>query len=357
MTACSIRGAAAFVLALLMWCLPGVSAQTFQPTGWEPPTREAAIVDAASQVLHEIMAIPARGIPMSLLADAQGVAIVPDLLKGGFVVGVRRGRGVLVMRDENGQWRPPTFITVTGGSVGWQIGVQATDLVLVFKTKTSVESLMRGQFTIGGGLAAAAGPVGRQVEAGTDARLRAEILSYARSRGLFAGAALDGSVIQVDVPSNAAYYGTVAAGQAPALPPSAVRLLEVVSLYAPGGFDQAGATALPAAVLPAGAGGADARAVQRELSDASRRLAALLDDSWRQYLMLPAEVHAADRLPSADALQEALRKYDRVAASPQYQALVQRPEFQQAHALLKRLCAQQTPAAPLTLPPPPSARE
>ena len=158
-------------------------------------SREVVIVGSACQVLHEIMAIPARGIPMSLLADAQGIAIVPNLLKGGFVVGVRHGRGVIVVRDDNGQWRPPTFITITGGSVGWQIGVQATDLVLVFKTKTGVESLMRGKFTIGGGVAAAAGPVGRQAEAGTDARLRAEIFSYSRSRGLFAGVALDGSVI------------------------------------------------------------------------------------------------------------------------------------------------------------------
>ena len=110
-------------------------------------------MESACQVLNEIMAIPAKAIPRSLVADAQGIAIMPGLLKGGFVVGVRHGRGVVVVRDENGGWRPPTFITITGGSLGWQVGIQATDIVLVFKTKTSVEGLMRGKFTLGGGVA------------------------------------------------------------------------------------------------------------------------------------------------------------------------------------------------------------
>jgi SH3 domain-containing YSC84-like protein 1 len=295
------------------------------------------------------MVIPARGIPRSLLADAQGIAVVPDLLKGGFVVGVRRGRGVIVVRDENGRWKPPTFVTVTGGSVGWQVGVQATDLVLVFKTKTSVESLMRGKFTIGGSMAAAAGPVGRQAEAATDAQLKAEVYSYARSRGLFAGLALDGSVIQVDTRANAAYYGIAAAGQAQTLPPSALRLLATTAKYS---SVEDGGTGL--AALPASSGAASVPAVQRELADSSRRLTAILDAEWKKYLALPAEVYTADRRPTADALQQSLSKFDRVATSPQYQALAQRPEFQEAHTLLKKLCAPQTPVSPLALPPPPS---
>ena len=146
--------------------------------------------------------------------------------------------GVVVLRDENGGWRPPIFITITGGSFGWQIGVQATDIVLVFKTKTSVEHLIRGTFTIGGDVAVAAGPVGRQAEAATDARLKAEIFSYSRSRGLFAGLALDGSVIQVDTQANVVYYRSASTGQAgqpQTLPPSAARLLGEIGKLHVGG--------------------------------------------------------------------------------------------------------------------------
>ena len=294
------------------------------------------------------MAVPAKSIPMSLLADAQGIAIVPGLLKGGFVVGVRHGRGVIVVRDDHGGWRPPTFITITGGSLGWQAGVQAADLVLVFKTKTSVESLMRGKFTIGGGVAAAAGPVGRQAEAGTDARLKAEIFSYSRSRGLFAGLALDGSAIQVDTRSNAAYYGVAAAGPSQTLPPSAVKLLEEIAKYTSAEGDRASVAA-----LPANNGGADVQTVQRELADSSRRLSAILDENWRKYLALPAEVYGTDHLPSVDLLRQSLNRFDRVATDPPFQVLAQRPEFQQTHTLLRKFYAQQAPSSPLKLPPPP----
>lgn len=343
-------GATIRVLAL-SWCgliaAQAEGQQALQPAEFQ--TREVVIVDTASQVLHEIMAVPARAIPESLLADAQGIAIVPDLLKGGFVVGVRHGRGVVVVRDQNGQWKAPTFITITGGSVGWQIGVQAADLVLVFKTKTSVDSLMRGKFTIGGGVAAAAGPVGRQAEAGTDARLRAEIFSYSRSRGLFAGVALDGSVIQVDTRANAAYYGFVGAGQPQTVPPSAGRLLEVIKRYT--GEDGDGVGGMTRAVshdVP------DVSAVQRSLADSSRRLSTILQEDWKKYLALPAEVYGNDRQAPREQLLSSLTRFDRVATDPQYQTLAQRPEFQQTHALLSKLYGLQTSASPLTLPPPPS---
>jgi SH3 domain-containing YSC84-like protein 1 len=341
-----------FVLGFSWCCLTAASAQGLQLQTAEFQTREAAIVDSACQVLNEIMAIPARGIPISLLADAQGIVIVPDLLKGGFVVGVRHGRGVIVVRDDSGKWRPPTFITITGGSVGWQVGVQAADLVLVFKTKTSVESLMRGKFTIGGNLAAAAGPVGRQAEAGTDARLKAEIFSYSRSRGLFAGVALDGSVIQVDTRSNTAYYGIAPAGQPQTLPSSAARLMQEIARYAPAADAGTGVAALPASN-----NAADVQSAQRELADSWQRLAAILHDDWKQYLALPAEVYPTDRLRPAESLRQSLSRFDRVATNPQYKVLVQKPEFQQTYALLKKLDAQQTPVMPLTLPPPPSDQD
>src|SRR5207253_1884276 len=120
--------------------------------------------------------------------------------------GARYGRGIVMVRDERGYWRPPAFVTLAGGSFGWQIGLQVTDIVLVFKTRSSVDGLMRGKFTLGADAAAAAGPVGREAAAATDAELRAEIYTYSRSRGLFAGVSLDGSVLSVDHTANAAFY-------------------------------------------------------------------------------------------------------------------------------------------------------
>ena len=167
-------------------------------------TREEQTVQSASAVLNEIMAVPLTRIPQFMLADAKGVAIVPNVLKGGFVVGVRHGRGLVVVRDEQGGWQPPQFVSLTGGSLGWQAGVQATDVILVFKTEKSVQGLLRGKFTLGVDAAAAAGPVGREASAATDASLKAEIYSYSRSRGLFAGVSLDGSALQIDAEANQA---------------------------------------------------------------------------------------------------------------------------------------------------------
>ena len=141
-------------------------------------------VRVADQVLHEVILIPGRQIPERLLAEAQGIAIIPRVIKIGFIAGVRRGHGVMLVRDAEGEWSLPQFITLTGGSVGWQAGVEGTDVVLVFMTKKSVEGMLRGKFTIGADASVAAGPIGRDAAAATDARLKAEILSYSRSRGL-----------------------------------------------------------------------------------------------------------------------------------------------------------------------------
>src|SRR5215470_10981392 len=145
---------------------------------------------------------------MHLLSEAQGVAIIPDVTKIGFIAGVRRGHGVVMVRDAEGEWSLPQFITLTGGSVGWQAGIQGTDVVLVFKTKKGVEGLMRGKFTIGADASVSAGPVGRDAEAATDTQLKAEILSYSRSRGLFAGVSIDGSALEVDQRAHVAFYGS-----------------------------------------------------------------------------------------------------------------------------------------------------
>ncbi len=162
---------------------------------------------ASAEVLEQIMAIPEKGIPPQLFANAHAVAIIPNVVKVGFVVGGRHGRGVLLVRDEGGTWSEPLFVTITAGSVGWQIGAQSTDVVLVFRNRGSVENILLGKFTLGADAAIAAGPVGRRVEGATDAELKAEIYSYSRSRGLFAGISLEGSSLQIDSDAVERFYG------------------------------------------------------------------------------------------------------------------------------------------------------
>jgi lipid-binding SYLF domain-containing protein len=171
--------------------------------------RETETVQFAAESVQSLSTIPLQGIPPALVQDAAGVAIIPDLFKAGFLLGGRFGRGVVVARQADGSWSNPIFVTLAGGSIGWQVGLQSSDVVLVFKTRASVERILRGRgkLTLGGDIAVAAGPVGRQAEAATDARLRAEIYSYSRSRGLFAGLSLEGAALLVDFHANQAFYG------------------------------------------------------------------------------------------------------------------------------------------------------
>jgi lipid-binding SYLF domain-containing protein len=168
------------------------------PATAAPPP--AQTLESSIDILDELAAIPLKGIPPALLHDAQGVAIIPRVIKAGFVFGGRGGHGVVLARDKDGNWSNPTFINIGGASVGFQAGVEATDLVLVFRTRKSLERLLdgRSKLTLGADAAVAAGPVGRQAAAATDGRLQAEIVSYSRSRGLFAGVSLDGAVIHAD---------------------------------------------------------------------------------------------------------------------------------------------------------------
>lgn len=164
-------------------------------------------LQAATDVLEELAEVPARCIPPSLLADAHGVAIIPRTLKAGFVIAGRGGHGLVVARDRTGAWGDPVFVNLGGGSFGLQIGVESADVVLVFRDRRSLTRLLegKGKVTLGADAAVAAGPVGREAAAGTDARLEAEILSYSRSRGLFAGVALGGTVIRPDAADNAMF--------------------------------------------------------------------------------------------------------------------------------------------------------
>lgn len=162
---------------------------------------------SATRVLEEIMSAPDSAIPESILKNAEAVAIIPNTIKAGFIFGGHRGKGVISSRDELGEWSSPAFLTLTGGSFGLQIGGQAIDLVLVVMNRRGLENLLQNQFKIGGDASAVIGPVGRDIEATTDLYLRAEILSYSRTRGLFAGVTLKGSTITADRDANERFYG------------------------------------------------------------------------------------------------------------------------------------------------------
>src|ERR1700736_5974323 len=196
--------------------------------------REEGRLLTATEVLEEVQAMPDQQIPDALLSRAYGIAVIPDVTKVAFIFGGRHGRGVLVVRDKlNSPWSNPTFVSLTGGSWGFQVGAQSSDIILVFTSKTGVEGVAGGKLTLGADASVATGPVGRQGAAATDMTFHAEIYSYARTRGLFGGIALDGSVISIDRPANAALYGKsgvtateIFSGQSPAAPATAQRFLE-----------------------------------------------------------------------------------------------------------------------------------
>jgi lipid-binding SYLF domain-containing protein len=170
------------------------------------PSREEATLITATQVLEELAATPDQRVPDWLMQRAYGVAVVPEVIKGAFFFGGRYGNGVLTVRDAtSGHFSNPIFVRLGGGSFGAQIGATSTDVVLVFVTPRSVEDFARGKFTLGADVSVAAGPVGRQTEAA--AGKAAEIYSYSRSRGLFAGVALDGTMIAFDRSGNHSFYG------------------------------------------------------------------------------------------------------------------------------------------------------
>ena len=161
----------------------------------------------AATVLSEIMAIPEDGIPNELMNRAQAIAVFPHLLKGAFIVGGQYGKGMVSRRMENGRWSTPAFIKIEGGSWGLQLGAQATDLVLVFTDRDGFKGLLDGKVKLGADAAVAAGPVGRNAQVATDVLLRSPVLAYSRSKGLFAGIALDGSVVSINDSANSRVYG------------------------------------------------------------------------------------------------------------------------------------------------------
>jgi lipid-binding SYLF domain-containing protein len=339
-------------LAMAFVSVPA-QAQYFVPT--QNPSE--AIVINATNVFAQAMAMQDNQIPPPVLASASGIAIFPGMLRGAFVVGLQHGRGVLLTRDAQGQWQAPRFIEMAGGSFGYQIGVQATDLVLVFRTPQSVNNVLRGTLKVGVDASAAAGPVGRQAAVGTDLSLSAEILSYSRARGAFIGVSIDGSSISLDPGAEAIYY------QPPGtFPASAMTLLQTVAAYsavAPVAAPMQAAAVGAGGWVPAGSrtGGGDAEATRQQLATASNQLAANLDDNWKRYLALPREVYTPNQVPNPQETQQVLQKYEDVSRNPQYAALQARPEFQQTLTSLRKLSEVRTASnTSLQLPPPPSTR-
>jgi lipid-binding SYLF domain-containing protein len=173
----------------------------------ENQSKEVERLQTSIDVLRAITKIPEKRIPPVLLRRAQAIAIIPSVYKAGFIVGASWGEGEISIKDPNGNWSNPVFITLAGGSVGWQIGAESTDLILVFKNRGVAEKVKHGRFTVGADASVAAGPVGREAEAATNIKLKSEIYSYSQSRGLFAGVSLDGAVLEPNNGANQDYYG------------------------------------------------------------------------------------------------------------------------------------------------------
>jgi lipid-binding SYLF domain-containing protein len=191
-------------------------------------SQEDARAQNAVRVLTDIQAIPESAIPDKLFDEARAVVVVPDSLKVGLVLGGRSGHGLLSVKTADGTWSNPVFVKLTGGSIGFQAGVQSSDIVLVFRSDRGLESIVNGKFTLGADAGVAAGPVGRNASAATDGEMKAEIWSWSRARGLFAGVALDGAVLSIDDAADEAVYGQdttprmVFESRAPQAPSSAV---------------------------------------------------------------------------------------------------------------------------------------
>lgn len=225
--------------------------------------REEGRLLMASQVLGEMRGSRDQAIPDRLLERAYGIVVIPDTTKIAWFLGGRRGHGAMVVRDKDGRFSSPIFVTMTGGSFGFQWGVQSTDVVLVFTTPRGIQGINGGKVTLGGDLSVAAGPVGRDAFAATDATFKAEVYSYSRSRGAFVGLALDGTVISIDDDSDADFYrkagvtaGDIMAGSVRSDDESARRFLAAVSTSTE---SQRQASAAPAP-RPAAPGGAPAPA-------------------------------------------------------------------------------------------------
>jgi lipid-binding SYLF domain-containing protein len=205
-----VRGArpVSCALALGLLALP-----VARPAAADRDDERKRIADS-TEVVAALVRAPDQGIPGYILERAEAVVVIPSLVKGGFIVGAQHGKGVMSVRDRAANsWSTPGFVSMTGGSLGWQIGVQAVDLVLLVMNREGIKNLLDTEFKLGANASVAAGPVGRQGEASTDAKLSAEILAYSRAKGLFAGLTLEGAALRNDKDANQRFYGTAVSTQ------------------------------------------------------------------------------------------------------------------------------------------------
>jgi SH3 domain-containing YSC84-like protein 1 len=221
------------MLILLVVCL---SAMSFAQDEDKKESKSVSRLQAAADVLNEIQGAPDQGIPQDVLGSAECVAVVPTMLNGGFIVGARYGRGVASCRNPKG-WSAPAFFSVEGGSFGFQIGVQAVDLVMLIMNDDGMRNLLSSKFKLGADASVAAGPVGRHAAADTDWKMRAQVLSYSRARGVFAGVALDGAAIHQDKDSTREFYGHMVTVKSAlqgetAAPPEAYPFLSTLAKWA-----------------------------------------------------------------------------------------------------------------------------
>jgi lipid-binding SYLF domain-containing protein len=194
-------------MKLLKYLVPLVMLCFLQlPVNAQDENKEENKISGSITVLNEFVTMKGE-IPSQLLKISEGFIIIPGMKNAGFVVGGKLGKGIAVIKNEDGSWSNPVFVTLAGGSFGLQIGVQSVDLILVFKKRQTLEDLDNGDFTIGGDISAAAGPVGKSSTASTDYKMEAEIYSYSRAKGLFAGVTINGSSLSVDEKANERFYG------------------------------------------------------------------------------------------------------------------------------------------------------
>ncbi|CAN5542383.1 hypothetical protein BH11PLA2_BH11PLA2_28170 [soil metagenome] len=214
-------------MRIYFWSLLAVVSVAATSFG-RPPTPVQAI-DESTEVLSELETIKMKGIPPKLMDEAKAIAIIPNTVKVGFVFGGRVGHGLVMTKNDKGEWSDPTFITLGGASVGFQAGISSTDVVLVFKKKDTLEKVLagKGKLTLGADAAVAAGPLGRQAAAATDGKLEAEIYSYSRSRGLFAGVSLDGAALMHDKDNTDMFKEDQRASTAKALVTLKNKLVEI----------------------------------------------------------------------------------------------------------------------------------
>jgi lipid-binding SYLF domain-containing protein len=336
-----------FVGLLLLALTAPVQAQIFA----KPANREETTLNDSYRCLKEIMDIPVNSIPEALFNKADGVAIFPGLVKGSFVIGGQHGYGIFIVKNKEGKWEAPRFASMSGGSIGFQAGIQSADIILIFCTPRSVQAALDGDFTIGADASVAAGPVGRQAMASTNYEFNSELYSYSRSRGLFLGVAVDGCVLRIDEKTNRNYYAN-------GVTEPARNVVELVASYVKkaGQENSPNAEASPVApapetleapnsvasqipasdpIAPATPNMTDREAARVLLVPAHEKLMQLLEPEWQKWLELPPEAKTPGSTELTPALQTLYDRLEKVRSDPKYTELASLPEFDRVRSLLK----------------------